>query len=423
VRPSVLLIGAAGCFVIAATLSGQLADSAFDREHPAIEYSTRPSHDVVTGLNQALANHSVQLRFEGAQGYLPSVLKALRVLTESQMVVFSKTSVQSPLITPQNPRAIFFNEDVALGWMPGGFIEVAAHDPQQGVVFYVLQQRERNDPSFIRVDKCLGCHDSLATLGVPGFLLRSIPTGPEGETMPWLGNFTTDQRSPFAERWGGWYVTGKTQGIRHLGNRLTSDRNAPVIAGESELTSLRGSIDTSRYPASFSDVVALMVWEHQARMLNLFTRIGWETRLAQVLSDKKTATIAARRITDGISELVDYLMFVDEAPLAGPVQSTSGFVDKFTAQGPRTADGRSLRDFDLRRRMMRYPCSYMIYSAGFNGLPTEAKDAIYRRMWEFLSGRQTGKHGRLSLEDRQAVVEILRETKDGLPDYFKPVGR
>jgi hypothetical protein len=121
VRPSQLLIGAASCFVVAATLNGQLANSVFNqREHPAIEYSTRQTHDVVAGLNQELANHTVRLRFEQAQGYLPSVLKALKVFPESQMAVFSKTSVQSPLITPQNPRAIFFNEDVALGWMPGG---------------------------------------------------------------------------------------------------------------------------------------------------------------------------------------------------------------------------------------------------------------------------------------------------------------
>jgi hypothetical protein len=421
VRPSDLLIGAASCFAVAVTVSGQLADSAFDqREHPAIEYSTRPSHDVVAGLNQELANHSVHLRFEGIQGYLRSVLKALNVPPESQMAVFSKTSVQSPLITPQNPRVIFFNEDVALGWMPGGFIEVAAHDPQQGVVFYVLEQRDRDDPSFIRVDKCLGCHDSLATLGVPGFLLRSIPTGPEGETMPWLGNFTTDQRSPFAERWGGWYVTGKTHGMAHLGNRLTSDRNAPVIAGESELTSLRDSIDTSRYPSPFSDVVALMVWEHQARMLNLFTRIGWETRLASVLTDKRTAAVAARRVTDGINELVDHLMFVDEAPLAAPIQSTSGFVDKFTAQGPRTADGRSLRDFDLRRRLMRYPCSYMIYSDAFDALPAPAKDLVYRRLWQVLSAQDKDpRYARLSAADRRAIVEILRSTKKMLPDYFQ----
>jgi hypothetical protein len=241
--------------------------------------------------------------------------------------------------------------------------------------------------------------------------------------MPWLGNFTTDQRSPFAERWGGWYVTGKTNGMTHLGNRVTSDRNAAVIAGESELTSLRDSIDASRYPSPYSDVVALMVWEHQSHMLNLFTRIGWESRLASVLNDKGEATTAARRVMDGIEELVDYLMFVDEAPLAGPIQSTSGFVDKFKGQGPRATDGRSLRDFDLRRRLMRYPCSYMIYSAGFNGLPSKAKDAIYRRVWEMLSRPPTGKYRRLSIEDRQSVIEILRETKDDLPDYFKPIGR
>ncbi len=206
--------------------------------------------------------------------------------------------------------------------------------------------------------------------------------------------------------------------MTHMGNRMTTDPKAVEVSGRSELMSLRDSVDVTRYPSAHSDVVALMVLEHQTQMLNLFTRVGWETRLADTITDKKMALMANKTVTDGINELVDYLMFVDETPFAGVIQSTSGFAEKFTGQGPKTSDGRSLRDFDLRGRLMRYPCSYMIYSEGFEGLPSAAKGAIYRRMWQVLSGQQGGKYARLTLADRRSVVEILRETKNGLPAYF-----
>ena len=418
-RPSTLVIATGIGFVTAVGLSGQLWRSAFvDRDHPAIQYSTRATSDAVARLNQQLAGGKAQFGFDAIQGYLPSVLKSLNVLPESQVAVFSKTSLQSHLISPQNPRAIFFNDNVALAWTPGGFIELAAHDPQQGVVFYILEQRQTANPAFVRTDMCLSCHDSLSASGVPGFLLRSSPTRPDGRTMRWLGEFTIDHRSPIAERWGGWYVTGKTDGITHLGNRMTTDPNAVEVSGRSELMSLRDSVDVTRYPSAHSDVVALMVLEHQAQMLNLFTRVGWETRLAATITDKGMALMANKTVTDGVNELVDYLMFVDETPFAGVIQSTVRLCREVHGQGPKTSDGRSLRDFHLRGRLMRYPCSYMIYSEGFEGLPSAAKGAIYRRMWQVLSGQQGGKYARLTLADRRSVVEILRETKNGLPAYF-----
>jgi hypothetical protein len=163
-----------------------------------------------------------------------------------------------------------------------------------------------------------------------------------------------------------------------------------------------------------------MVFNHQVQMINLLTRVGWETRFA--LYDHQD--LVARLLQDGSKELVDYLLFIDEAPLGGKIQGSSGFAEKFAARGPRDRTGRSLREFDLERRLMRYPCSYMIYSEAFDGLPAEAKEVIYKRMWQILSGQEKErKYARLSLADRQAIVEILRDTKPGLPDYFQPVTR
>jgi hypothetical protein len=198
--------------------------------------------------------------------------------------------------------------------------------------------------------------------------------------------------------------------------------------------SLKSRFETQAYLSPHSDIVALMVLDHQAHMTNLLTRMGWETRLAlhqeQLMQNSpdyppdQDPDLLSHRLADAAREFVDYLLFIDEATLTGKIQGTSGFAEKFAAQGPRDGQGRSLRQFDLEKRLFRYPCSFMIYSRAFDGLPAEAREAIYQRMWRVLSGEEKGeRYARLSLSDRRDIVEILRETKKGLPDYFQSVGR
>ncbi len=384
-------------------------------DHPAIQYDTRPANDPVAALNRNIQEGKVQLRFEGPSGYLRSVLDALRIPVESQLVVFSKTSLQAPIITPTNPRSLFFNDSVAAGWVRGEpFVELAAEDPRQGVIFYTLDQLPAAKPVFERQDRCLQCHESFSSLGVPGTLLRSSFVARDGQPLRQLGDYLNDHRSPFKERWGGWYVTGQHVPTGHLGNTLVMNPQiAPALQAPS-LASLQGKFDTSPYLSPYSDIVALLVFDHQMHMINLLTRMGWDTRLALYRRED-----IARSVRDDAKELVDYLLFIDEAPLDGKIEGTSGFAGKFAASGPRDRKGRSLRDLDLDRRLMRYPCSYMIYSPAFDALPAEAKDAIYRRMWEILSGQEkAAKYAHLTSADRQAIVEILRDTKKDLPPYF-----
>ena len=334
---------------------------------------------------------------------------------ESQLVVYSKTSLQSPRITPDNPRAIYFNDTVAVAWPRGGFIEMAAADARQGVSFYMLAQQSGRPPAIVRPSACLSCHHSYATGGVPGPLIRSVVTGPDGRTLQWLGNYTTSHASPFAERWGGWYVTGRAEAMPHLGNNfVTAGQNeaSPVAARLPEVLGARFPADV--YPSRYSDVVALLVFNHQMPMVSLLTRVGWDVRLAAADGGDPTQVAAGDAV-----EFVDYLLFVDEAPFPGRIRGTSGFAERFQSLGPRDRRGRSLRDLDLDRRLMRYPCSYMIYAPAFDALPAEARDAIYHRMWQVLSGdEQSPKYQRLSLSDRRAIVDILRDTKPALPAYF-----
>jgi len=313
---------------------------------------------------------------------------------------------------------VFFSDTVAVGFVRGGSIlEVAAQDPAQGVIFYELPQSAVVPPRFRRNNDCLACHLSWETLGVPGLTVQSVYPLPD--EISYVNGFTTVHGSPLEQRWGGWWVTGDHGGARHMGNIpvMPADKGKSKLANPTRpLASVEGLFDLTGYPGKYSDVVALLVLAHQTNMTNLITRTGWEARLAAASPSRD----ASARVAESAHDLVDYMLFVDEAPLAGPVKGTSGFAEAFSAGGPRDAKGRSLRDLDLRRRLFRYPCSYMIYTPAFDGMPQAARDAVYQRLWEVLSGRETGaRYRQLTLQDRQAIVSILRETKTGLPEYWK----
>ena len=408
---------AAAVVFVAAVVSAQRRDVfVASRDHAAIAYSRTPPTDPVARLNERVREGAATLTFDGESGYLRSLLAALDVPVEAQALVFSPTSFQAPLIDMRNPRALFFNDAVAVGWVRGGAVlEVTAVDPRQGVIFYALDQKPAERPQFTRNDQCLACHLTWDTLGVPGLLMNS--TLPRPDENAYASGFFTTHGSPFDQRWSGWYVTG-TPGARHLGNVPVAPaelKRSTVPAPARPLASLEGLFDLKGFPSAHSDVVALMVLGHQVTMTNHLTRIGWEARLATAEGGDAEA-----RVREAAVDVVDYLLFVDEPPLAARVQGSSAFAERFAAVGPRDGEGRSLRQFDLTRRMMRYPCSYLIYSEQFEALPPLAKDAIYARLWRVLAGEEKGaRYARLTAADRQAILEILRATKRDLPDYFR----
>lgn len=318
-------------------LAGQLDQQAFkgSLEHPAIEYATRPPRDPVARLSREINEGRIQIPFEPRSGFLRGVLRALDVPVESQIVAFSKTSLQSPRITPENPRTLFFNDGVAVAWVNGGFIELAATDPQQGINFYTLQFDRVTQPQFVHQTRCLSCHESFTSLDVPGMLVKSVFPARDGTAMYQFGSHIPDHRTPFAERWGGWYVTGDTSAIRHMGNAILADqstRRPPGIEETPEVQTIRMQIDTAAYLSHYSDVAALMVFNHQTRMTNLLIRVGWEFRVARY--EQSGLFEATRPLREMVNELVDYLLFVDEAQLPARVRGTSGFAEKFSASPP-----------------------------------------------------------------------------------------
>jgi hypothetical protein len=393
---------------------GQLAERplAGALNHPAIGYYTRPARDLVSALNRAVEEGSAHLAFDEATGYLRPVLTALHVAVESQMLVMSKTGIQALYTGPANPRAIFFNDAVTVGYIRGApLLELAVQDPEQGVLFYTIEQKPQARPLIERRPACLTCHQNYSTLHVPGMLARSVFMAPDGLPLSQFGSYDADDRTPFRRRWGGWYVTGRDAAIPHIGNAVVTDteKHEAIVSDRTLHRIVPDALFDGRgYLSSHSDIAALMVFQHQAHMMNLITRAGWEGRMH------------AGPLQDTVHELVDYLLFVDEEPLTAAVTGSSGFAEQFAAQGPADRRGRSLRQLDLEHRLLKYPCSFLIYSAAFRALPDDVRSAIYTRAWDVLAGRETGaRYARLTEADRRAVMEILKETVPDLPPSLR----
>jgi len=393
--------------------------------HPAIQYQ-KPPDDPVARFAKKLETGQAKLDYANdGWGYLRSLLHQFGLNVDSQILVFSKTSFQSPKISPRTPRALYFNDQIALGYVQGGDVfELAGLDARQGVNFYTLDMQKADKPEFVRRDECLQCHQGIATLGVPGILVTSVY--PDADGMPAFRGaaMITDHRSSIEKRWGGWYVTGTHGSQHHLGNAVGHDRSRPEMLDTRDtqnLLRLTGKFDTSKYLAPTSDIVALMTLEHQTRMTDLMIRVGWDARIAQQEGqNQNTLDDAARTRLDGeVEDLVTYMLFADEAKLWDPIEGVSTFTKTFPERGPRDPQGRSLRDFDLQKRMFKYPLSYMIYSPAFDAMPDVVRDRVYQRLFDVLSGKdQSDKFARLSADDRKAVLEIVRQTKPNLPAYW-----
>ena len=390
-----------GTALLAAALSAAPAQPVYEEnisaDHPEIGYWQTPPQDPVTRLGSELASGKTTLAFdEQGLGYLPSLLDQLGVSADSQTLVYSKTSLQQSAISPRTPRAIYFSDDVAIGFVPDGdAIEIAGVDPRQGVVLYRLANRKTDQPRLARPKICLACHQAPATLGVPGIYVGSVFTTPSGRPK-YQGSIVADHRTPFEERWGGWYVSPAGVLEPHRGNAVVAS------PANEDLTTLVGKLDTERYWGAESDIVALMTLEHQTLMTNLIIRLGWEARIG-----RESSQLSAR-----IDELVTYMLFADEMPLPEPVQGVSTFATTFPERGPWDSRGRSLRELDLKTRLFRYPLSYMVYSDAFQALPETVLSRVYQRLYDALTGPEP-------VANAQAIVEILRDTKTDLPAYWR----
>jgi hypothetical protein len=414
-------------------------------ELPPILYSETTPTDRVANFQERLEQGDWSCDTQDPRVFLREVLRALEVPEESQVLVFSQTSQQISRISPYTPRAIYFSEDCYVGWVQGGPLEISTSDPRLGTTFYVLEPRRGKTPRLRRDGGCLSCHGGGKTGGVPGLLVRSVYADPSGRPIFSAGSFLTTDRSPFEERWGGWYVTGRHGKQRHMGNsiaeRLGSDARLDRELGANR-TSLAGLFSTAPYLRATSDIVALMVLEHQVAVHNAFVQASFATRRAQYrqgqlrralgptnreseaspLRGKVSSPLrgTGQRIVEReLEKVVEFLLFHQEAPLRDDVVGGAAFEESFLSRRRATADGHSLRDFDLRRRLFRYRLSYMIHSSGFEALPRELRDRIYQRLWDILHHNEPEKY-HLGRREALRILQILRETKKKLPAYWYP---
>jgi len=387
------------------------ADPAFDQ--PPHDYWQRPLHDRFTQLKENVEAGRVVLDGSGEKSFLLSLLKALDVPASSQMLVFSTTSLQLRLITPSNPRALFFNEDVYVGYIPGGRIEVVSLDPALGGIYYIFDiPRGAERMNADRSNRCMNCHAAEDTGFVPGLVIKSVIPGLRGGSLDSFRHSETGHEVPFSERFGGWYLTGAANFTPHLGNavgQLSPDglKKFPLVPG--------ALFDFAHYPMANSDVLPQLLHEHQIGFVNRAVAATYHTR---ALLAKGPLDDAGQADLDKMArDFTRYLLFADEVTLpSGGVKGEAAFKADFLRTRRCDAGNSALKDFDLRTRLFRYRCSYMIYGAAFTGLPPEFKQRVFHRLGEALdTTRPDAEYAYLPPDEKKTIRNILRATLTDLP--------
>jgi len=383
-----------------------------------IRYSDTEPANRLSKLAAELASGARRTEGATALERLKFVLKELDVPEASQLLVFSKTSHQNPLIHPRNPRSLYFSQEAYVGYVPGGDIEAIIQDPLLGPVFYLISA---SPPGALKIERdltnCISCHGTTNTEHVHGMLVRSVFPDEDGHPLLALGTRLVNHETPLSERWGGYYVTGRSS-LAHLGNR-TYQESGPVDPRSDSLEDLKNTIDVSKYLRPTSDVVGLLVIEHQCRMHNLLNAAAMRYRRAYFLGraldpQGDPDQGSAGQVADSAAEkIVDCLFFKNEADPGEGLTGGDEFQAAFTARFPRTRDGQSLADFQLYDRIFKHRCSYMIYSSAFKYLPPRVKAAVVAKMRLALAGDNPAVDW-LKPSERRKIASILSAT---LPDW------
>jgi len=360
-----------------------------------IDYLGSATDNPVGQLKKKLELGEVELSFDPKFGYLKSLLKALKVPVESQVLVFSKTSVNVKLIEPKNPRAVYFNDSVYIGWIPNALsIEISAVDTQKGGLFYTLNQDGERPPQLSRKSRCLSCHAGTTTLQVPGHMVRSFLTDKNGKPIEGYSRITHE--TDFSKRFGGWYVTGSHAQQPHMGNLFGEEdrqqhKKNPHHRGT--VKQLDSFFDVNRYLSPHSDIVAQLVLQHQVHGHNLLTRVNYETRF--------------KRFSDAEDQLVRYLLCVDEAPLPGPIIGSSGYARWFESNSDPAEKTQAFRKLNLKTRLLENQVSFLITSPAFKQLPAESKKRIYHKLHELLAENESRQLNLL----KQSIPEFKQALK------------
>ena len=408
---------------IAFAVSG-VAPKAFGQEpdwavltDPAHEYWTRDLRDPLSIIREDLEAGSADLDYSSEKAFVVSLLDKLDVPVTSQLLVYSTTSLQLRLISPRNPRAVFFNEDVYVGWVLGGQLEFVSMDPDVGGVFYIsdIPRQPGQVMKLEREDRCMNCHHDEDTQYAPGVVVKSVLPGPTGGTISTYRPGEVGHHVAFSDRFGGWHVTGEHAIEKHWGNvtgRLNGDdiTTSPLEFGR--------NFDLSRYPVETSDILPHLIFEHQAGFVNRCAAAAYKARFLLNEGGGRFRPSDLETVREEVDALVGYLLFADEAEFpAGGVTGDSAYKEDFLARAKTDAQGRSLRDLDLETHMFKHRCSYMIYSSVFQGMHPGFKRLIYQEIGKALDGSKPG-FSHIPSTEKTAIRQILRATLPDLPDNW-----
>ena len=402
-------------------------------EQQPVSYSSAKPHDAVSHLEVRMASGDLKW-VGGGREIVLSLLRELNIPVESQMLVFSKTSFQREIIGPTRPRALYFSDTSYVGWVPGGLIEVATVDPQLGPVFYSVDPNAA-EPGFIRDRSCLTCHGGQFVRGIPGVFTRSVFTDDAGDPLFRFGSEVVDYQTPFTNRWAGWYVTGKHGKALHRGNVFAQDKDERLVVNlkhGANTADLSKYFPVQSYLTNSSDIVALLVFEHQTSMQNALTRasmdcrrmLAYQKNLQTELKEPVTEELtyeSVQHVFDGAAQdVVDNLLFKDEAKLPEGLSGSAAFQAAFGRQAPRANDGGSLKDLHLAGQLFKNRCSYLIYSESFLELPRELKRRIYARLARALSPTAPdARYSYLMAGERLRISRILQQTH---PEFRHAMG-
>ncbi len=406
-------------FIIALMMAAPLCGADIkDFTAPPHQYWERPPQDRFTQLYKKIQDGSVKLDSTSANAYLASLLRALEIPVSSQLLVFSVTSLQSSLISPSNPRALYFNDDTYVGYVPGGRIEIASFDPELGGIFYIFDVPRGSQPSVAdRSQHCFNCHAGSFSHHVPGLFVESVIPGENGGPLDAYRREVSGHGVPFAERLGGWHVTGAPQSLLHHGNILGNYFQGKMTTHPNPPGAL---FDWKNYLAPTSDILPHLLHEHQVGFTNRVVEAVYQTRARLEASHNKLTPADAAALNELASGLARYVLFADEAPLPTPVQGDAAFMQAFSQSRKPTPSGASLRDFDLRTRLFKHRCSYMIYSSLWDGMPALFKQSVYAKMWDALQDDSRDPMAtHLPVPERRTIRQIIKETKPGLPPLWK----
>ena len=409
--------------LVLSLLPGSLMAQAFSYEqaYPGVNYASAPLSDRVTRLMADIESGDVSLVYDAeGRGYLDSLLQALDIDPSSQALVFSKTALKTRFVTAATPRAIYFNDDTYIAFIQNSrSLEISTMDPNLGPVFMVFSQDPEGPVVEREMNRCLRCHDSYSMTGggVPRFLLSSVLANEKGEIVTHEVSIITDTSTPLNRRWGGFYVSGSHGSQEIMGNFVIDDlaklRNLDLSVNGNK-TDLSEFLDTSPYISSGSDIVALLVLEHQVEVQNKLSRLNFES-LTRI---HEQGDISDSELEEFVTPLVESLFMLHEVPLTDTVVGSSGFTEYFQSLGPEDSEGRSLRELDLKKRTFKYPLSYLIYSDAIAALPEKVKKFLYQKIRLILAGEANEEvFSALSETDRAAITAILRDTK---AEIFQP---